>query len=172
MSGGLRYRSVEDMPAGLARRLPAQARSTSSGAARRPSRKRKDEEHNAQVVFFNRVRTLALNDPPGYARAARRTFAVPNGGGRSKAEAGRLKAEGVTAGVPDICCALPRLCYHGLWIELKRPPAPGAKGRVSPEQQAFIDESLLLGYHAAVCHGEDEAWDLWLWYVGLPEQGR
>ena len=31
-------------------------------------------------------------------------FAVPNGGGRSKIEAGILKAEGVTAGVSVVCC--------------------------------------------------------------------
>lgn len=30
-------------------------------------------------------------------------YHVPNGGSRHKAEAGRLRAEGVKAGVPDLC---------------------------------------------------------------------
>ena len=41
-------------------------------------------------------------------------FHVPNGGARSKATAGRLKAEGVKPGVPDLCLPVPRGAYHGL----------------------------------------------------------
>ena len=45
-------------------------------------------------------------------------FHVPNGGGRSKAEAGAFKAIGVKAGVPDIY-----ILHRGrsLFIELKLP---------------------------------------------------
>lgn len=32
-------------------------------------------------------------------------YHVPNGGSRKKAEAGRFRAEGVKAGVPDLCFA-------------------------------------------------------------------
>lgn len=47
-------------------------------------------------------------------------YHVPNGGSRHKAEAGRLRAEGVKAGVPDLCLPVARGQYHGLYIELKR----------------------------------------------------
>lgn len=33
---------------------------------------------------------------------------IPNGGTRSKSEAGRFRAEGVKAGVPDICLPVAR----------------------------------------------------------------
>lgn len=35
-------------------------------------------------------------------------YHVPNGGSRHKAEAGRLRAEGVKAGVPDLCLPVAR----------------------------------------------------------------
>ena len=49
-----------------------------------------------------------------------RLFHIPNGGHRHKATAGRLRAEGVKSGVPDICLPVPRGPYHGLYIEMKR----------------------------------------------------
>ena len=47
-------------------------------------------------------------------------YHIPNEGKRSRATGGRLRAEGLKAGVPDIC--LPVACggCHGLYIELKR----------------------------------------------------
>jgi hypothetical protein len=44
-------------------------------------------------------------------------FHIPNGGKRTKAAAGRLKAMGVKAGMPDIPIVLPE--GRMLWIELK-----------------------------------------------------
>lgn len=43
-------------------------------------------------------------------------YAVPNGGRRDKAEAAHLKRQGVRAGVPDLCLAVPKGKYHGLYI--------------------------------------------------------
>lgn len=57
-------------------------------------------------------------------------FAIPNGGARSKAVAGILKATGVRAGAPDLCVALPG--GRVLWIEVKT-----AEGRLSPDQRKF-----------------------------------
>ncbi len=48
------------------------------------------------------------------------TYAIPNGGLRDKRTAGKLKAEGVKSGVPDICVAWPFNGHHGLYIEMKR----------------------------------------------------
>lgn len=80
-------------------------------------------------------------------------FHVPNGGGRSKAEAGRFKAEGVKAGVPDLFLPVPRGKYHGMFIEMKRRMG----GRLSPEQKVWIAELNERGYHAVVACGWDEA---------------
>lgn len=45
-----------------------------------------------------------------------RLYHIPNGGKRYATTAKRLKAEGVKAGVPDLCLPVPRGAYHGLQI--------------------------------------------------------
>lgn len=61
-------------------------------------------------------------------------YHVPNGGSRKKAEAGRFRAEGVKAGVPDLCLPVARGGFHGLYIELKR--QKGSK--TSDDQKAWL----------------------------------
>lgn len=90
-------------------------------------------------------------------------FHVPNGGGRSKAEAGRFKAEGVKAGVPDIFLPVPSHGMHGLFIELKKIKG----GRVSPEQKQWIEDLTMQGYAAIVCHGAAEAEEMICDYLGI-----
>ena len=80
-------------------------------------------------------------------------YHIPNGGSRSKSEAGRFRAEGVKAGVPDICLPVARGGYYGLYIELKRVKG----GRVSPAQQGWISALISQGYYACVCKGWDDA---------------
>lgn len=55
-----------------------------------------------------------------------RIFAIPNGGARSPSVAGRLKAEGVSKGVPDLYIPAWRT-----WVEMKRQKG----GAVLPEQK-------------------------------------
>lgn len=72
---------------------------------------------------------------------------VPNGGKRSKADAGILKAMGVIAGWPDITIIGPADRRDG--------PVPGvwfgevkaAKGRLSDAQVEVADRLQILGYH-------------------------
>ena len=85
---------------------------------------------------------------------------IPNGGARSKATAGRLKAEGVKAGIPDICLPVPKNGYGALYIELKVPEnkALGVrKGRVSDCQAAMLKSLSDYGNRAVVCYGAEEA---------------
>jgi len=74
-------------------------------------------------------------------------FAIPNGGYRGKAQAGKLKAEGVLAGVLDLFCPAERL-----WIEFKTP-----KGRLSPEQKEFAQAMTDCGYQVMVAYGAADA---------------
>lgn len=83
-------------------------------------------------------------------------FHIPNGGKRGKAEASIFKAEGVKAGIPDLCLPVARGGYHGLYIELKRQRG----GKVSPEQKEIIRQLTGQGYMAEVCRGWEEAADL------------
>jgi hypothetical protein len=67
-----------------------------------------------------------------YPTKANRLFAIPNGGHRNKIVAKKLKAEGVLAGVPDLCL----LTFNEpIFFEVKTPT-----GTVSPEQRAIHKE--------------------------------
>ena len=92
--------------------------------------------------------------------------AIPNGGKRGKAEAGRMKEAGVRAGVPDMCLPVARNGCHGLYIELKRRMG----GRVSAEQVAWMDALVREGYHCALCRGWAEARKTIEEYLGKAEK--
>lgn len=95
-------------------------------------------------------------------------FHVPNGGSRNKAEAGRLRAEGVKAGVPDLCLPVPRGRFHGLYIELKRKRG----GRIDPAQTAWLEELMKQGYSVAICHGWEAAAEIILNYLEGENNGK
>jgi hypothetical protein len=75
-------------------------------------------------------------------------FHCPNGGGRSKAEAGILKAMGVKAGVPDLY-----ILYRGysLFIELKPP-----KRYLTQVQKDMAQRLTQAGATVCTCHSLDE----------------
>jgi rhodanese-related sulfurtransferase len=79
-----------------------------------------------------------------------RIFAIPNGGYRSLAAASRLKAEGVSAGVPDLFIPAWRV-----WIEMKR--ADG--GALSEKQKDWRGYLKFCGYIVIVAHGKKAAQD-------------
>jgi hypothetical protein len=80
-------------------------------------------------------------------------YHIPNGGKRYAATAKRLKAEGVKAGVPDLCLPAPRGGFHGLYIELKR-----TRGNSPTDHQTEWIASLTgQGYKAVVCYGWEQA---------------
>jgi hypothetical protein len=74
----------------------------------------KGDEHDLQKNFFKYLSTYYLQNPYLYL-----FHAIPNGGTRNKIEAGRLKAEGVTSGIPDTFLPIPKKGYNGLYIEFK-----------------------------------------------------
>ena len=77
-----------------------------------------------------------------------RIFAIPNGGSRSKSQGGKLKAEGVSAGVPDL------LIPHGMvWIEMKK--AKG--GSVSSVQRDWHRYLEGIGHKVIIGYGFEDA---------------
>lgn len=107
-------------------------------------------EHDEQAALF-RWATFAANRWPELALM----FAIPNGGHRVKAVAAKLKAEGVKAGVPDLCLPVPRGEWHGLYIEMKT-----RTGRASKEQKRWLGALQAQGYRVAVCKGWEAAKEL------------
>lgn len=76
-------------------------------------------------------------------------YATPNGGTRNPAEAKRLKAEGVLAGVADLTILLPQ--GKSLYIEMK------IKGNKQTEHQKdFQQKAEALGHTYAVCYSFEE----------------
>lgn len=73
-------------------------------------------------------------------------FAVPNGGYRSKVEAGIMKAEGVVPGVSDLILLVPMGGYGALCLEMK-----DAKGKQSKSQREWQLETEKVGNKYAVC---------------------
>ena len=89
-------------------------------------------------------------------------YAVPNGGDRHPAVAAKLKAEGVRAGVPDICLPVARGPYHGAYLELKY-----GGNQPTAAQIKWMDRLQAHGYFCAVARGFDEARRTIEWYIGL-----
>lgn len=111
-------------------------------------------EAQEQITLFS---WAAVQDIPELALL----YHIPNGGSRHKAEAARLRAEGVRAGVPDLCLPVPRGGFNGLYIELKRLRG----GRLSEQQRAWLDALGKQGYAVAVCKGWEDAAETILRYL-------
>lgn len=87
--------------------------------------------------------------------------AVPNGGHRQKAVAGKMKAEGVKAGFPDIIFPVARGGFHGLFVEMKAPMG----GTWQKAQKRWAEDLAKQGYLTAICYGWDVAQNLLLEYI-------
>lgn len=115
-------------------------------------------EHDHQVTVIEWCELMAQKKYP----MLRWLYACPNGARVSWKTAKKLKAEGMKAGVPDLCLPYPAyngieysppdVKYHGLYIEMKT-----KGGRVSPEQKEYIKFLLSVGYQVNVCWTADEA---------------
>lgn len=105
-------------------------------------------EHDEQASLFREAMLRGRTDQRWAL-----LLAIPNGGMRSKATAGRLKAEGVRAGVPDLFLPVPVGKWHGLWVEMKVRKG----GRILPEQANWIAWLRAMGYRVEVCPGADSA---------------
>lgn len=87
----------------------------------------------------------------------------PNGGARSKREAGEFKRMGVLPGVPDLAILTPDAKLH--FLEIK-----AAKGSLSPAQRAFLAFCKAAGVNHAVVRSVDETRAaLALWGVSTRE---
>ena len=97
----------------------------------------------------------------------RYTIHVPNGGARSKAEAGIFKALGVKAGFPDLICLEPRGPYIGLAVERK---AEGARpSSVRPDQVAWLELLREVGWRAEWAAGFSGARAIFSSYIAGSE---
>lgn len=95
-------------------------------------------------------------------------YHIPNEGKRSRATGGRMKAEGLKSGVPDICLPVARGGNHGLYIELKRTK----NSSTSSAQLEWLENLMKQGYYACICKGWEAAKKEILKYLNLEKPGN
>jgi hypothetical protein len=100
----------------------------------------KNQEHKLQVAC---VKWFRLQ----YPQYANLLFAIPNGGARNAVTGAMLKAEGVTAGVPDLFLAVPKQGFFGLFIEMKVHP-----NKLTLEQKTMIELLQVQNYCCMVIY--------------------
>jgi VRR-NUC domain len=81
-------------------------------------------------------------------------------------EAIMFKRMGVSKGFPDVEVPLPRNGFHGFYVEMKREKG----GKVSPEQEEWLNYLRNEGYFAEVAYGCQHAQNMFLEYIALPEE--
>lgn len=90
-------------------------------------------------------------------------YHIPNEGKRSKATGGRLKAQGLKPGVPDVCLPTAHGGYIGLYIEMKVKP-----NRPTENQKNWLRALRAAGHLTAVAYDWEEAKNLIEEYLKLP----
>ncbi len=90
-------------------------------------------------------------------------YHIPNEGKRSKATGGRLKAQGLKSGVPDVCLPTAHGGYIGLYIEMKVKP-----NRPTENQKKWLRSLRDVGHLTAVAYDWEEAKNLIEDYLKLP----
>lgn len=119
------------------------------------SKARNDYEHQHQKAIMDWARMARAKHPELWL-----LYAIPNGGHRSKTTAGRLKDEGVKAGVPDLHLPISRGGFVGLWIEMKSPI-----GKLSENQKQWAQKLQDAGHKVEVCRSAQEAINVIVWYL-------
>src|SRR5262245_17474366 len=127
------------------------------GVKRRAKPRELERPH--QVALIKWVRAIQDAYP-----VLKLLYAVPNGGGRNLRVAKKLQAEGVLAGVADLCLPAVRRGYHGLYLEMK-----SEEGVATEEQKEFLRGVSAEGYCAVIAQGIDEAKATLEWYLGITD---
>ena len=127
------------------------------GVKRRAKPRELERPH--QVALIKWVRMVEDLYP-----VLRLLYAVPNGGDRNLRVARKLKAEGVLAGVADLCLPAARRGYHGLYLEMK-----SETGAATEEQKEFLRSVSAEGYCAVIAQGVEEARETLEWYISITD---
>jgi len=103
--------------------------------------------------------------------------AIPNGaklpyqkrqnGSHFSKQALILRAEGLRRGVPDLSFPAPRVCFHGLYIEMK-----ALDGVPSDDQIDYVNFLNSQGYLACFTYGNEAGIKILEWYLNQPPYGQ
>jgi len=117
-------------------------------------------EHGEQAALIEWARYQANLHP-----ALEWLFAIPNGASlSSKAEAIKLKEEGLTPGISDLFLPWASKGYHGFFMEMKR---PGNLEGATEGQKEFLEFCEQAGYLGQVFDNFEDAKEAICWYLEL-----
>lgn len=116
---------------------------------------KRHSESNEQIAAMDWLR---LQHP----KIAEHTLHIGNERKASHFSGYIMKRMGVLKGASDLFMAWPAGGYHGLFIEVK-----SLVGKPTPEQKAFIQRMVDVGYYACICYGADEVISTMKYYIGL-----
>lgn len=100
---------------------------------------------NEHALQCEMLATLQLQTRPRMRIASGLIYAIPNGGHRNAITARKMKAEGVRAGMPDLCLPMANGDAHGLYIEVKT-----KTGTIQKNQRAMHELLRAQGYRVEV----------------------
>lgn len=136
---------------------------TKNQEPRTPRKRRLSIEQQMQIDIIKFCDAKAAG-----CRELRYLFHTPNGGLRSTAEAGILKAMGVRPGVSDLFLPVPKvnidlgeIVYIGLWLELKKPGEEPTQ-----VQEDWLRDMQTEGHLCRWCESMLEALLYISWYLG------
>ena len=118
---------------------------------------RRDLEHREQVAVVQWWSYVHK----AYGLPEFALFAYPAGGLRHKSTAGKLKAEGVRRGIPDLLLPVARQHWHGLALEMK-----SENGTVRDAQKIVHTWLLGAGWNVEVCYSAEAAINAIKKYLG------
>lgn len=114
-------------------------------------------EHGHQSAVFCWIQQTGQHKYP----ELNRLFAIPNGGQRHKAVAGKLKIEGVKPGVLDLMLPIPRGGNCGLFLEMKKPGKLESTSDAQDDWICFLQDN----YQCEVCDNWEMARDVLIQYL-------
>lgn len=120
-------------------------------------------EHVEQCAVISWARANAYRYP-----CLRWLYACVNGQNKTVRQQAYFKAEGLTSGVADLFLPDPRGEFCGLYIEMKR----SRRGKISPEQEEFLEWAQSRGYAARVAFGADQGIEFLQEYLRLPSRAN
>ena len=106
-------------------------------------------EDTEQMQIINYCNSMSAYVPE-YAMI----YHIPNEGKRKNGA--KLKRIGLRKGIPDLCLPVPKIGFHGLYIELKK----DASKKASKEQKEWLFKLEQQGYAVSICFGANEAINL------------
>lgn len=125
----------------------------------KPKKERRQEEFEHQATVFSILDLEANRRRYPFLKFI---YASSDGADKDKRARDRARVSGMRRGVPDICIPFRRRGYAGAYIENK-----SAGGRLSREQEEFIEHLRKEGFCVKICYSADEQLKFLEWYLGI-----